>query len=155
MEERIERVVRMLKAAYAALWLIPLLGIVLYEADIIPVGGLVDNVSGSYLFETVCILLTAISVPLSLKLFSLVLKGKMNTYTFPVALSRYTLWSLVRLALLEASILVNLSSYYLTLSSTGALCACILLTASFFCLPGEKKLRKELHIMKEAEEPLA
>ena len=35
------------------------------------------------------------------------------------------------------------------LSSTGALCALIGLTASLFCLPGEGRLRKELHINQE------
>ena len=74
---------------------------------------------------------------------------KIDQLTFPVALSRYMLWSAVRLALLEFVVVFNLAGYYFTLSSTGALCALIGLTASFFCLPGEKRLRAELHINKE------
>lgn len=45
----------------------------------------------------------------------------------------------------------RLFTYYIMLSSTGALCALIGLTASLFCLPGEGRLRKELHINKEEE----
>lgn len=149
MEEKIKHTVSLLKAAYTALWLIPVLCIVLGETDILPVGGLVENLSGSYFFEAACILITAICVPLSLKLFSLVLTRKIDAYTISVALDRYAFWSLVRLIMLELAVLVNLAGYYFTLSSTGALCACIVLTASFFCLPGEKKLREELHIEKE------
>lgn len=59
------------------------------------------------------------------------------------------LWGAVRLALLEFVVVFNLAGYYFTLSSTGTLCALIGLTASFFCLPGEKRLRAELHIDKE------
>ena len=50
---------------------------------------------------------------------------------------------------MEFVVVFNLAGYYFTLSSTGALCALIGLTASFFCLPGEKRLRAELHIDKE------
>ena len=35
------------------------------------------------------------------------------------------------------------------LSTTGLLCALIALTASLFCLPGEERLRRELHIERE------
>lgn len=149
MEEKIKVTVGLLKGYYIAFWLIPLFWVVMGEMDAMPVGELVDDKTGSFFFEAACILLTAICVPLSLKLFNLVLTRKIDTYTFPVALSRYTLWSLVRLGILEFGVLVSLFGYYFTLSSTGALCACIGLTASFFCLPSEKKLREELRIVSQ------
>lgn len=40
-------------------------------------------------------------------------------------------------------------TYYGMLSTTGLLCALIALTASLFCLPGEERLRRELHIERE------
>ena len=95
------------------------------------------------------ILLTALCVPLALKLFSLVLKKKIDYMTIPLALKRYVQWSMVRLGLLEAAIILNVLCYYLTLSNTGNLCMLIGLTASLFCLPSEKRLRNELHINKE------
>ncbi|MEG1562998.1 MAG: hypothetical protein RR365_04630 [Bacteroides sp.] len=146
MEEEIKRTVRLLKRSYAAFWVLPLGCIMLGETDVAAVGGGADNRSVSYFLESACILLTAVCVPLSLKLFSLVLTKKIDTYTFPVALYRYKQWSLVRLAILELGVLFGLVVYYYTLSSTGVLCAAIGLTASFFSLPGEKKLREELRI---------
>lgn len=141
-----------MKAGYVVIWLIPILCMVLAEEDIIPVGILVGDTTGSYFFEATCILLTAICVPFSLKLFSWVIIRKLGGYTFLVALKRYALWNFVRWAILEISILVSMLGYYFTLSSTGALCACIALIASLFCLPSERKLRKELHIDKTGEE---
>ena len=102
-----------------------------------------------YYFETVGILLTALCVPLSLKLYSLVHKKKIDHMTITLALKRYVQWNIVRLGVLEVAIVVNLLCYYLTLSSTGNLCMLIGLTASLFCLPSEKRLRNELHIAKE------
>ena len=54
-----------------------------------------------------------------------------------------------RLALLAIPVLVGFFTYYIMLSSTGALCALIGLTASLFCLPGEGRLRKNVHINKK------
>ena len=130
MEEQIKRIVKSQKVQYISFWIIPLLLVLLGEAGVLPVGIKADNVRAVYVFETVGILMTAVCIPLSLKLFSFVLTKKIDQLTFPVALSRYMLWGAVRLAL-------------------GALCALIGLTASFFCLPGEKRLRAELHIDKE------
>ena len=149
MEEQIKRIVKSQKVQYISFWIIPLLLVLLGEAGVLPVGIKADNVRAVYVFETVGILMSAVCIPLSLKLFSFVLTKKIDQLTFPVALSRYMLWGAVRLALLEFVVVFNLAGYYFTLSSTGALCALIGLTASFFCLPGEKRLRAELHIDKE------
>ena len=65
------------------------------------------------------------------------------------ALRLYVLWSGVRLALLAVPVLAGFLTYYMILSNKGVLCALIALTASLFCLPGENRLRKELHIDKE------
>ena len=99
----------------------------------------------------VTILLAASCVPIALKLFSWVLIRKIDVVTLPEALRLYALWSGVRLALLAIPVLAGFFTYYIMLSSTGALCALIGLTASLFCLPGEGRLRKELHINKEEE----
>ncbi len=149
MEEQIKRAVRNLNISYIFFWVLPAFLLGAGEFELLPVGSLADNAQAVYYFETLGILLTALCIPLSLKLFSFVLTKKIDQLTFPVALSRYMLWSAVRLALLEFVVVFNLAGYYFTLSSTGALCALIGLTASFFCLPGEKRLRAELHINKE------
>ena len=140
MEEQIKRAVRNLNISYVFFWVLPAFLLGAGEFDLLPVGALVDNVQATYYFETIGILLTALCVPLALKLFSLVLKKKIDYMTIPLALKRYVQWSMVRLGLLEAAII---------LSNTGNLCMLIGLTASLFCLPSEKRLRNELHINKE------
>lgn len=51
--------------------------------------------------------------------------------------------------MLEAAVVINiLTFYYLTLGSLGLLCALITVTASLFCIPGDKRLREENYIYK-------
>ena len=137
MEEQIRRAVRNLNISYVFFWVLPAFLLGAGEFELFPVGGLVDNAPAIYYFETVGILLTALCVPLSLKLFSLVLKKKIDHMTITLALKRYVQWNIVRLGVLEVAIVVNLLCYYLTLSSTGNLCMLIGLTASLFCLPDD------------------
>ena len=152
MEEQIKRAVRNLNISYVFFWVLPAFLLGAGEFELIPVGILEGNVQSTYYFETAGILLTALCIPLSLKLFSLVLKKKIDNMTITLALKRYVQMSIVRLGILEIAIVVNLLCYYLTLSSTGNLCILIGLTASLFCLPSEKKLRNELHIAKEKDQ---
>ena len=58
----------------------------------------------------------------------------------------------IRLVLLLLPLLAGFLTYYVMLSTTGLLCALIALTASLFCLPGEERLRRELHIEREGGE---
>ena len=152
MEEQIKQVIRNLNIAYVFFWVLPAFLLGAGELDLLPVGLFADNTLAAYYLETIGILLTAICVPLSLKLFSLVLKKKIDHLTITLALKRYMQWNMARLALLEVVIVYNIFCYYLTLGNTGNLCMLIGLTASLFCLPGEKRLRNELHINKEDEQ---
>ncbi|MDR0939544.1 MAG: hypothetical protein LBN29_09395 [Mediterranea sp.] len=149
MEEQIKRAVRDLNIVYIFFWLMPAALLAAAELDLLPVGTMADDKRATYYFETVCILLTAAFVPLSLKIFSLALKRKIDKMSIEQALSRYVRWSVVRLAMLELVVVVSLLCYYLTQGNTGNLCMLIGLAASFFCLPGEKRLRAELHIDKD------
>lgn len=82
MEEQIKRAVRNLNIGYVFFWVFPAFLLGAGEFDLLPVGNLVDNVQATYYFETIGILLTALCVPLSLKLFSLVLKKKIDKYDY-------------------------------------------------------------------------
>ena len=84
MEEQIKRIVKSQKVQYISFWIIPLLLVLLGEAGVLPVGIKADNVRAVYVFETVGILMTAVCIPLSLKLFSFVLTKKIDQLTFPV-----------------------------------------------------------------------
>ena len=105
-----------------------------------------------YYAETLSILLTAICIPLSLKLFAWVLYRRIDRASITSALQLYVFWSGIRLVLLLLPLLAGFLTYYVMLSTTGLLCALIALTASLFCLPGEERLRRELHIEREGGE---
>lgn len=149
MEEQIVKVVRNLKSSYILFWLCPIIILIAGEMEWFPVGLWADDVQIVYCLEALSILITAIFIPLSLKLFSLVLTKKIDKLGIILALKRYQQWSFVRLGVLELNVIFSLFVYYSTLSSTGNLCMLISLTASFFCFPSEKKLRAELRINKE------
>ncbi|WP_373722076.1 hypothetical protein [Bacteroides heparinolyticus] len=148
MEKEIKKTTAHVKVAFACFWMISILLVISGEMGSSWVGLYVGNISATYMAETITILLTASCVPISLKLFSWVLTRKINIATLPKALRLYALWSDIRLVLLSLPVLTGFFTYYMMLSTTGVLCAMIGLTASLFCLPGEERLRKELHIDK-------
>lgn len=145
----IETIVRKLKLQYGLFWAIPILLIIAYETDLLPVGRYADNPQMMYVLETVGILITVVCVPAALKLFSVVLKKRINEVHLNEALSKYVFWSGMRLAILEIAVMLNIIIYYLVFSNVGAFCALIALTASVFCLPGEKRMCEELKITTE------
>jgi len=144
-----KQIARNLKIQYYLFWLLPVLLMVGYETDLLPVGLYADDPRMMYIWETIGILTAIVCVPLSLKLFNIVLRKKIDEVHLAEALSKYIFWSGVRLALLEIAVLLNVFVYYLTLSNVGAFCALIALTASVFCFPGEKRMREELNITTE------
>ena len=148
MEKEIKKTTTHVKVAFACFWMISILLVISGEMGSSWVGLYVGNISATYMAETITILLTASCVPISLKLFSWVLTRKINIATLPKALRLYALWSDIRLVLLSLPVLTGFFTYYMMLSTTGVLCGMIGLTASLFCLPGEERLRKELHIDK-------
>lgn len=86
MEEQIKRAVRNLNISYIFFWVLPAFLLGAGEFELLPVGSLADNAQAVYYFETLGILLTALCIPLSLKLFSLVLKKKIDQMTITLAL---------------------------------------------------------------------
>ena len=151
MEEQIRRTVSGIRMTYVCFWLVPIIFIIYGECGGSLVGLYVEDTRMAYYAETLSILITAVCVPVSLKLFAWVLVKKIDKAGIADALRLYTTWSLIRLVLLALPVWIGGVTYYLTLSSTGALCAAIALTASLFCLPGEERLRRELHIDKDME----
>jgi hypothetical protein len=134
---------------YGLFWLLPVLLTIAYETDFLPVGLYADDPQMMYVWETAGILTVIVCVPLSLKLFSVVLKKNIDEAHLTEALSNYLFWSGVRLGILEIAVLLNVFVYYLTLDNVGAFCGIIALTASVFCLPSEKRMREELNVTNE------
>jgi uncharacterized BrkB/YihY/UPF0761 family membrane protein len=111
-----------------------------------------DDFMMQYILETVGILATIAIVPLSLKLFSVKLNKVIKEANFENSLKLYQQWSNIRLVILAILTYMNIFIYYMTLNSIGGLCALIAITASVFCLPGEKKMREELNLVTENQE---
>jgi hypothetical protein len=149
MEEKIKSTSRRLIIAYALFWLFPLCLVILGEEGGDWVGAYAGNVRITYISETVLILLTAACVPLALKLYALVLTRRIDTASITQALHLYLVWGLVRLLLLSLPLWVGIWTYYFLFSSKGILCGAIVLIASLFCVPGEMRLRRELHIERQ------
>ena len=152
MEERITRIVMYLKALYAFCWVVPLLVGIATEMDIPWVGAFAGDVRAAYGVETLVILLTVLCVPLALKLFAWVLARRIDAVGIDRALRLYVVWSTVRVMLLFLPALGGFLGYCLLLSNKCLLCGLIALVAMLFCVPGQKRLRSELHIDKEVEE---
>lgn len=152
MEKRIKQVAARGKMMFVYFWLLPIFFVIFGETGGEWVGMYAGDVRTTYFAETIAILLVAVCVPVSLKLFSWVLVKKIDTMAISDALQMYALWSGLRLALLAIPLVAGFLTYYLMMSNTGALCALISLTASLFCLPGEVPMRKELHIDKEEDQ---
>lgn len=135
-----------LKAEYALLWALPLLLAALYESDVLPRGIYADHPQTEYLLQTAGILLAIVLIPLSLRLFQLSLTRHVRQLPLTEALRSYRRWSEVRLCLLLTAALSNLTVYYWTLSTTGLLCAGMVMAATLFCVPGQKRMEDELSL---------
>jgi hypothetical protein len=149
MEEKIKRVCRVLSRCYMLFWIVPIVIVAAGEFGWIDTGVYADNFSATYLFEFFGILLTATLVPVSLKLFHWTLMKHIDKLLFVDALRKYGLMCIVRIGLLAVVVVFNLIGYYLTLSTSCILCGCIGLAASLFCVPGDHRLRLDLHLISE------
>ena len=106
-------------------------------------GKLVGNDVAEYALDTVCVLLTMITVPLSLKLFahfltkhkSLDLKDRMERY--------HMLWN-VRIVCFGIVTIFDLWAYYATLNNIGGFCALICVAASLLFAPTKKRIAGDL-----------
>lgn len=146
MEKNIRHLLRILIVEYCALWLIAIILFVLGEFNIIP-NGLYAADGGSkieYYLNIINVVLVIVTVPLSLKLFSLNTRKGLRRMNQDEALASYHLWSGIRLGMLFLCIAFGIVTYFLLMNSTGLLCACVALIASFLCFPSEDKIREYL-----------
>lgn len=152
MDEQIKKLVRTLQIQYGLFLFLALAYCAAYEIGWIDEGIYAADARMQYLWETAGILLAMTLVPLSLKLFSIVMVKKIMNRSLPLAMKMYKRWNEIRLLMLALATLFNIFVYYSTLDNIGGLCALIGVTASVFCLPSEKKLKEELNITNSIEE---
>lgn len=148
MEKKIKQLLKCLQVEYVLVWVLPLVLVVLYETGIMVEGAYAGDIRMDYILQTIGILLAVGLIPLSLRLFSLSLVKNVKQLSLPEALKSYRRWSEVRIGMLLAPVLVNLSFYYLTMNNTGVLCAMMALIASLFCIPTRKRMLDELDLVK-------
>lgn len=146
MEKELKRLIRILKAEYALMWVLTVLLAALYECDILPQGLLAGDAQMEYIMQVTSILLTICLIPLSLRLFNLSLTRHIAALPLKNALKSYRRWSEIRIALLTVASLASLSAYYWTMDTTGLLCTGMTVIASLFCVPGKERLLSELNL---------
>ena len=144
--EEIKKTLKSLQQAYIFFWLVPIVIVLLRELSEDGNGHQAGNVPLTYTLETITILLTVACVPLALKMFAGKIRQKTDHLPLVAALAQYKRWSIIRLVMLFVPVYAGIATYYLTLSTTGALCAAIGLTASLFCVPTEQRLKTDLRI---------
>ena len=149
MEKKIKQLLQWLQLEYVLVWVLPLVLVALYETGVMTEGVYAGDVRMDYILQTVGILLVVGLIPLSLRLFSLSLVKHVKQLTLPEALKSYRRWSEVRIGMLLVPVLVNLSFYYLTMNTTGIMCAMMALIASLFCIPTRKRMLDELALVKD------
>lgn len=146
MEKELKRLIRILKAEYALMWVLTVLLAALYEYDILPQGLFAGDAQMEYIMQVTSILLTICLIPLSLRLFNLSLTRHIAALPLKNALKSYRRWSEIRIALLTVASLASLSAYYWTMDTTGLLCTGMTVIASLFCVPGKERLLSELNL---------
>lgn len=146
MEKELKRLIRILKAEYALMWVLTVLLAALYECDILPQGLFAGDAQMEYIMQVTSILLTICLIPLSLRLFNLSLTRYVSLLPLPEALKSYRRWSEIRIALLLVLALIDLSAYYWTMNTTGLLCAGMTVIASLFCIPSKQRLLNDLQL---------
>lgn len=146
MEKELKRLIRILKAEYALMWVLTVLLAALYECDILPQGLFAGDAQMEYIMQVTSILLTICLIPLSLRLFNLSLTRHIAALPLKNALKSYRQWSEIRIALLTVASLASLSAYYWTMDTTGLLCTGMTVIASLFCVPGKERLLSELNL---------
>ena len=144
MEKQVKKLARVLKTEYGMFILLPVLLSIFYELDWLPAGYYAHDARMQYILGTTGILLALAFVPLSLKLFNFAPVKRIKEMPLEQAVRRYKTCCSLRIGMLGAVVLSNVVFYYLTLQNTGLLCAFIGLVASFFCIPGENRIRQEL-----------
>ena len=135
MEKELKRLIRILKAEYALMWVLTVLLAALYECDILPQGLFAGDAQMEYIMQVT-----------TLRLFNLSLTRHIAALPLKNALKSYRRWSEIRIALLTVASLASLSAYYWTMDTTGLLCTGMTVIASLFCVPGKERLLSELNL---------
>lgn len=152
MKERIESLLRILKVEYTLMWILVIVTVIMYEADVLPQGTMVGNSTAEYVAQLTGVLLTICFIPMSLRMFGLFISRYVKTLALDRALKSYRRWSEIRIIMLFATVLFNISLYYWTMDITGLLCGGMGVIAALFCIPGKERMMSELDMGNNQEQ---
>lgn len=147
MNEQIKKMSTFLQIEYGTLWILFFLLSIGFEVGWLPEGIYADNIKMQYVLGTIGILATLLFVPLSLKVFNIILVKKIKKISLMQAIKAYKFYGSLRLFILAVVIIMNLLIYYSTLQNLGGLCALIGITASLFCIPSQEKIKEDLDMI--------
>lgn len=127
-----------LKIAYWTLVIILVLGLLLIETDVVPVGVLagIDEGTTEFVFQTIATLVTLAMVYMSLRLFRFkAIASRLKT--------DYGKWSMIRIAMLGLSGVLSLAGYGLFLNVSFEYLLFLVFIALVFITPTEKRYLSE------------
>lgn len=124
------------------------------ELDVIPNGLYTssDNQEMEYTYSVICTLLLLLSVPVTVQWVGKRLQSRPANMSDENALSLFRRYCLIRLAVWTIVSIFCVVTYFLTMSTTGTLCAAItLLFIVIYCWPTEKKVEDYLTVTDSEE----
>lgn len=148
MEKQIKNLLSCLWTEYLLSWSVTICLVILYEFGVLKEGTYAGDASMNYLLQTIGILLVIALIPISLGMFNSSIDKNIKNLDIICALKSYRRWSEIRISLLTVSTVCNISFYYLTMNSTGTLCAAMSLIALLFCIPSRKNVISHLDLIK-------
>ena len=150
MKDEIKKLEKRLKLEYALFWALMVAVVVLYETGVWTEGALAGDGKMEYMMQMAGIILVIAFIPLSLKMFSFAMNHGVKEAPLNEALKKYARWSEIRLMMLLAVVIFNLTVYYSIMDTAGLLCAGMGMIAALFCVPNAKNIVAELDLdMKE------
>ena len=145
MEQHIKRLARRLQVEFASFYIIIIAFAAVYELNPEAQGIIVGNATSEYIFETVSVLLSLTVVPLSLKLFNVMLLRHCSL-DIELKIRYYRVLSAARLLSLGMVTVLDLWIYYATINNIGGFCALLCMAAALFCCPTRKRIYSELEV---------
>jgi len=147
MEKRIKSLLVMLRTESCVAWILLIILFVIGELGVIVNGSVEAGSDVEFKLNCACVLSTLLIVPLAMQLFLLNTTKGLRRMNKDEALDFYHMWSMIRLLLVSLCIAYNIIAYFMTLNTTGLLCALMGLAVSVYCLPTHKRVEEFMKIV--------
>ncbi len=147
MDKNISKTIRIIHLVYLICWLMPVIFIFIGYTSIIQFDSISNDSVSTYFLEVAEVGATILLIPLALKMMPWLLKTKIDHLGIEKAIESYKIYSILQLVLISIPIILGMVIYVLTKGNIGIFCHLIGVTSLLFCIPSEKRMRQDLHIM--------